>query len=199
MGIIMGINLVPELTHIQFKTYYFRRTNSSGPAPTSRPIVSNGSVEEGCITEGEHRVLAFTTTVHNRGNESLIIGNPANRPDIYEPAPHMPEGWVMKERFYEYSLKDNTGTEISKGFKRAWCIQDHSTFTCGNQGISVGDHDEYRIDQNCQFLVIDREIIDGEYSLEAVINPSRVFKEDNYDDNKVTKKIKIEGRIVTPL
>jgi hypothetical protein len=33
----------------------------------------------------------------------------------------------------------------------------------------------------------------------TVINPSRVFKEDNYDDNKVTKKIKIEGRIVTPL
>jgi hypothetical protein len=196
----MGINLVSELTDFRIRTLYFRRKDSSGPAPTTRPIVSNGSVEEGCISEGEHRVLAFTTTVHNRGTEPLIIGNPANRPDIYEPAPHMPEGWVMKEKFYEYSLKDNTGTEIFNGSKRAWCIRDHSTFTsCRNQGISVGDHDEYTMDQNCQFLVIDRELLDGEYYLEAVINPSRVFKEDNYDDNKVTKKIKIEGRIVRPL
>jgi hypothetical protein len=195
----MGINLVPELTDFGIRTLYFRRRDSSGPAATTRPIISNGSVEEGCISEGEHRILSFTTTVTNRGDEPLIIGNPANRLDIYEPAPHMPGGWIMKEKFYEYSLKDSTGAEISKGFKRAWCIQDHSTFTCTNQGISVGDHDEYSIDQNCQFVVIDKEISDGQYTLEAVINPSRVFKEENYDDNKVTQRIRIEGRIVIPI
>jgi|SRR5215211_1215180 hypothetical protein len=79
------------------------------------------------------------------------------------------------------------------GHKLTSCI---CTFNCRNQGISVGDHDEYDTNQNCQFLLANN-LRDGEvYSFEVTVNPSKIFKEDNYDDNKATKKIKIRGRIV---
>jgi hypothetical protein len=190
----MGINLVPEVSNFSLKDVYFLAHNSEPPAGVF-PI-QNGSVEEGCITEGRHRILAFATTVNNKGDENLVIGDPANRPDIFESAPHMPEGWITKENFYLYSLKDSTGTQVANGFKRAWCIMDHSTFNCKNQGISVGDHDTYNTNQNCQFLLA-TNLRDGEvYTFEVTVNPSQIFKEDNYDDNKATKKIKIRGRIV---
>ena len=195
----MGINLIPELSDFAVRTYYFRRKDSSDPITPGRPILSNGSVEEGCVSEGEHKILVFTTEVFNRGNENLVIGNPANRQDIFEPAPHMPSGWITRDKFYEFALRDNTGAVVSNGFKRAWCIQDHSpTFDCNHQGISIGDHDEYTVDQNCQFVLFDG-MKDGEYVIEAVINPTKIFKEDNYDDNKATKRIKIRGRIVTEI
>jgi hypothetical protein len=95
-------------------------------------------------------------------------------------------------------LKDAAGKTVAEGHKRAWCIMDHSTFNCNNQGISVGDHDEYNTDQNCQFLVVD-SLEDGEYIFEMTVNPSKIFIEDNYDDNKITKKLRIRGRIVRVL
>ena len=107
----------------------------------------------------------------------------------------MPNGWVTRDRLYEYNLKNNEGISVASGFKRAWCIQDHSTFRCNNQGISVGDHDTYGADQNCQFLPID-DLGDGEYVFEITVNPKRKFIEDNYDDNKLTKRIKIDGIVV---
>jgi hypothetical protein len=75
---------------------------------------------------------------------------------------------------------------------------DHNRFNCNYQGISVGDHNEYGTQEHCQFLVID-DLPDREYIFEAIINPSKIFEEDNYEDNKISKKIKIEGSIVDPI
>ena len=192
----MGINLVPDVGNFSIQEVYFQRIDSTDPVPAGLVRVRNGSVEEGCAPEGHHRILVFGTEVHNRGDEDLLIGNPSNNPDLFEPADHMPNGWITKEKLYEYRLTSNAGDLVAVGFKRAWCIQDHTPkFDCENQGISVGDHDEYSADQNCQFLVID-DLQDGEYLFEVIVNQSRIFKEDNYDDNISMKKLKIRGVIV---
>lgn len=192
----MGINLTPEVSNFSIRNVYYLAKNSQPPVGVFP--VQNGSVEEGCVKEGNHKVLIFASVVNNKGDENLTIGSPADRPDIFEPAPHMPHGWITKEKFYIYSLKDAAGKTVVEGHKRAWCIRDHSTFNCNYQGISVGDHDEYNTDQNCQFLVVD-SLEDGEYSFEMAVNPSKIFIEDNYDDNKITKKLRIRGRIVRVL
>ena len=192
----MGINLTPVLEQFRIRSNaYFIRMNSTDPIPTGVLPFKNGSVEEGCVSEGKHKILQFVSIANNIGDEDLVIGRPEDRPDIYERADHMPNGWITKEPLYRYFLREDSGQLITSGSKRAWCILDHSTFTCSNQGISVGDHDEYGTDQNCQFLVIDG-VSNGTYLMEIVINPCKVFKEDNYDDNKVAKKIKIQGNVV---
>jgi hypothetical protein len=188
----MGINLVPEVNSFAIEILEFQRKNTENPNPEA---VRNGSVEEKCVTEGNHKILSFLTEVNNRGDKDLVIGKPEDHTDIYERVSHTQNGWITKENFYNYFLKDNVGNILSRGSKRAWCIMDHNRFNCNFQGISIGDHDEYGAKEHCQFLVIDN-LSDGEYTFEAIINPSKIFEEDNYDDNKITKKIKIQGPIV---
>jgi hypothetical protein len=191
----MGINLVPEIYNMSIRTAHFQRKDSTNTPPSGVRLIKNGSVEEACITEGTHKLLVFATDVHNRGNEDLKIGNPEKRDDIFEPANHMPYGYRMKKEFYIFTLKDNEGNTLAQSFKRPYCIRDHSTFTCDNQGISIGDHDEYNIDQICQFIPIGN-IEDGIYLLEVTVNPHQVFQEENYDDNTIIKRIRIRGDVV---
>ena len=55
----MGINLVPEVEDFRVKKFYFQRISSSETTPPGIARHRNGSVEEGCISEGEHKVLTF--------------------------------------------------------------------------------------------------------------------------------------------
>jgi hypothetical protein len=188
----VGVNLVPELSDFAIETLTFERKNIANPTPGA---IRNGSVEERCVIEGTHKILSFLTEVNNRGDKDLVVGRPEDRPDIFERATHTRNGWITKENFYDYVLKDKTEHIVSKGSKRAWCIMDHSRFNCDYQGISIGDHDEYGTQEHCQFLVID-DLPNGEYTFEATINPSKIFEEDNYEDNKISKKLKIQDPIV---
>lgn len=190
----MGVNLKPEVNSFAIEKLKFQSKTTENPIPGS---VRNGSVEEGCITEGEHKILSFLTEVQNVGTEDLFIGKPEDRPDIYERVSHTRNGWITKEKFYLYSLIDENGNKVTTGSKRAWCIMDHNRFNCNNQGISVGDHDEYGTKEHCQFLVIDG-LPDGIYTFEVTINPEKIFEEDDYSDNTLTKKIKIQGPVVIP-
>jgi hypothetical protein len=128
------------------------------------------------------------------GDIDLVVSRPEDRTDIFERANHTRNGWITKENFYIYTLRDKAGSILSKGSKRAWCMMDHSRFNCNCQGISIGDHDQYGTQEHCQFLLID-DLLDREYVFEAPINPSKILEEDNYDD-KVTKLLKIQGQIV---
>lgn len=188
----MGVNLVPEVNDFWVERLRFEPQNTENPTPGA---VRNGSVEERCITEGTHKILSFVTEVNNRGDKDLVIGRPEDHSDIFERVRHTRNGWITKENFYTYALKDKAGNTLSKGSKRAWCIMDHSRFNCDYQGISKGDHDEYGTQEHCQFLVID-DLSNGEYVFEAVINPFKIFEEVNYEDNKVTIVIRIEEPLV---
>ena len=146
----------------------------------------------GCITPGQHRVMWFNLHLHNIGDTDFYIGPPADRPDVFTP-----QGW-FREKFYTWRLTDDYGKEIKNGFKVAFCIMDFGPpfrYDCGDQGVSVGGHDEYNQNLFCQFLEIDN-LPDGKYwfhvtanaySVQQVKNGQKpLFEEDNFEDNTVS-------------
>jgi hypothetical protein len=195
----MGVNLVARATNFTIQEAEFRRLSSQQPVPTGTIPIVNGSVEDGCITEGRHRILKFNFYTLNQGNTDLVIGDPASHQDIYEKSTIHASGWITKEKFNQYYLKNNSGSEVASGFKRSWCLQDNTPkFNCRFQGISAGSFDTYSSDLSCQFIKIDG-LPDGEYTLEGTTNVSRSFQEDTYDDNNTTVRLRIKGRIVRPI
>ena len=169
--------------------------------------------------KGKHRVLRFNLHIVNVGDKDLVIGNPKDRPDIFEPSEVFDTGFQFRTKFFVYTLKDDyEGIKIS-GYKIPFCFEDHGEdhgehhegghgdepkFDCDNQGIASGGHEDvYDSDQPCQFVVID-DLPDGEYILEATVNAPSVdavkngkgkvlFEEDNYDDNTLAVRLKIIG------
>lgn len=202
----MGVNLVPEIVidslAIEEKDFLPRDKDPQQPSRM------DGSIEAGCLKQGHNRVLRFSVRCHNRGNEAFKIGRPEDHPDIFaRPAelglPNSTHPWLMRDKFYLYSLRNDSGSVNLSGYKQPFCLADFRDFSCSNMGIGVNRSDTYQADLECQFVTIDG-LEDGEYTLEALANASSVlaakknggkvlFEEDNYDDNCVAIRIKIHG------
>jgi hypothetical protein len=200
----MGVNLIAEIDGFEV---YEENFHKRGPgAPPGSTV--DGSVEDGCISEGTHRVLRFNLHCKNIGDKPLVIGNPASRPDIFEPSTVHRSGYIMKDKFNVYTLKNDHGLKM-EGFKRPFCLESGPPFTCQNQGIAPNATDHYTSDLACQFIMIDN-LSDGDYTIEATTNATSVlaakekankilFEEDNYDDNTVRVKLHLEGDNVNPI
>jgi hypothetical protein len=198
----MGVNLVPSADGFEIWEEDFRPRRPDAPVGAT----IDGSVEDGCVQEGQHKVLRFNFYCVNIGDRPFVIGNPADRLDIFERSTVHSSGWIMKDKFNKYTLKDDNGIEYH-GSKRPWCLIGGAPFTCQNQGIAAnGGRDIYSNDLACQFIVID-DIQDGEYTFEATTNDPSVlaakknkgrilFEEDNYNDNTVSLHLKIDGDMV---
>jgi hypothetical protein len=204
----MGVDLVPEVLKDSFAITEgkFVAVNDQTGDPQE---IAEYSVENGCITPGWHRVFRFTILTRNKGTEDLEIGAPENRQDIFAhpgdltpPLPDAPNRWYLKEKFFNFSLKDSSGTTYS-GFKRPFCVMggiNHKTnpptrFNCNYQGIGYGNidnFDSYPSFLPCQFIIIDG-LKDGICNFEATINAPKIFKEDNYNNNSVSLKIQFNG------
>jgi hypothetical protein len=204
--IVMGVNLIPQVDGFEIWDENFSRQHPG--APTGATV--DGSVEDGCIREGQHRVLRFNLYCINIGDKPLVIGNPQDRLDLFEPSAVHPEsGYIMKDKFNVYTLRNGRDIEL-KGYKRPWCLIGGAPFHCRNQGIPAnGGEDQYPNGLACQFIVIGR-IPDGDYTFEAITNATSVraakektgkiiFEEYNYDDNSVTVSLRIEGNRVRPI
>jgi hypothetical protein len=143
----------------------------------------------------------------NIGDKDLIIGNPKDRPDIFEHstvfADVVPPGFQFKKPpFFVYNLKNDDLSVNINGYKIPYCFEGLDG-TCTNQGIKAnGGQDTYGGNNPCQFVIIDN-IPDGEYILEATVNAPSVeaakngkgkiiFEEDDYDDNTVAVRIQIK-------
>jgi hypothetical protein len=190
----MGVNLTPKLDGFRISTEDFRSKKDGG----------DGSVDLGCVRKGRHRVLRFDLHVINIGDKDLVIGNPKDRPDIFEPSVVFDTGTQFREKFFVYTLKNDDSTVNISGHKIPFCFEDEDKYTCENQGIGKeSKEDVYEGGLPCQFLVID-DVPDGEYTLEATLNFPSVcavktgigkvlFEEDNYDDNTKSVRLKIKG------
>ena len=193
----MGVNLVPKVVgNCRIETKEFRKGEDD-------------SVTLGCISEGTHRILRFNLQLHNIGDRDLVIGNPADHPELYVPSEIFP--WQFKEKFYTWSLKNEAGNEVKSGYKVAFCLMDQVKYTCDNQGVSTNNYDVYGMGLPCQFVIID-DLPDADYVLEVTANAFSVqevrngrpplIEEDNYDDNKINVQLHIpnipEGP-VTPI
>ena len=199
----MGTNLIPELRGFQVVDFNFPDLAHANALPASEKQRTAGSVIDGCVTAGMHRILKFDFLSKNVGTTDLVIGDPNNHLSWYEySAAH---GHFHLKDYNVYALYDSKGNQASPGKKQGFCMVDiepipgfigagQQKFTdCStNQGITRGWADVYNRELACQFIVIDN-VPDGDYTIVATTNASRVIPEDTYDDNTICVGIRLHG------
>jgi hypothetical protein len=187
-------NLIPFADN-----FYIQTTAFSSTTP---------DVVDGCIQPGKHRILRFDFLVHNAGHRDLVLGSPAEQPELFVwSSGH--DHYHIKD-FNEYQLVDRYGMWVTSGSKQPFCLFDNRRITdwasrtrkfrrgdCNtNQGISAGWADLYNGDLVCQFIAIDR-VQDGDYALLASTNTQRIVEEGDYQDNTACIGLRIRGNRVT--
>ena len=185
----MGVNLVPFVRNFSI----------------SHEDADEHSIQDGCITAGNHRLMRFDFLTHNVGDTDLNVGSPADHPEWFEKSAS--HGHFHLKNFNEFRLFSSPGVQVVKGYKQAFCLIDlqrisptanpNPKFTSCNvgQGVSAGWADIYAAGLPCQFLVIDN-VPDGEYVLRSTTNVPRYFAEDSYADNTICTGLRIVGDTV---
>src|SRR5262249_39672063 len=127
----------------------------AGPALDAVAPISGSCVldpDENCVGgPGIRKLLRFDVQVHNIGNEDLVIGNPADHLDLFTFSACHHHYHFKQAALYE--LLDKTGTQVRRGRKQGFCMEDTGPstrpapspkkYTCENQGIQVGWSDLY--------------------------------------------------------
>lgn len=156
------------------------------------------SVYEGCLDGvGWRTVLRFDSKTANIGSRDLILGVPANHPDLYTYSPcHAHHHF---DNYANYYLLDGDDV-IAAGHKQAFCMVDWDSFawpllgpeervyTCFNQGLSLGWSDTYFAQLDCQWIDV-TDVPLGAYTLRMEVNippPGKAHAalvERRYDNN----------------
>ena len=159
--------------------------------------VTNETCEyyEGCVGGlGGRRVMLFTTATPNIGSRDLVMGIPANHPELYHySACH---DHYHFDEFARYQLLAGD-VLAATGHKQAFCMLDTISwawqnefpkFDCTNQGISRGFSDWYESGLPCQWIDI-TGVPPGDYTLFITLNQPRldhalpVLVERDYSNN----------------
>ena len=154
---------------------------------------------ENCVGgAGIRKLLRFDVLVHNEGNEDLVIGDPANLPNLFVYSPCHHHYHFKGAALYE--LLDATATkQVVKGRKQGFCIEDTlpdpnthtpNKYLCNSQGIQVGWADWYPSVLDCQWIDI-TDIAPGDYTLHVFWNPQHLIPETTLDDNQAFAKVTI--------
>ncbi len=166
------------------------------------------TVYEGCVTgTGWRRVLRFDGKTANVGSRDLTLGIPANHPDLFTfSACHQHHHF---DDYARYTLLDGDQV-IAAGHKQAFCLVDlqnwawpelgngDPTYTCFNQGISVGWLDIYNRNLDCQWIDV-TGVPYGDYTLRIEVNlppagkANPVLVERDYANNVVDIPVTVDG------
>jgi hypothetical protein len=198
----MGVNLVPEI-NLDSMIILEREFIKFGSPPTSPRQVADGSVEDGCISYGLHKILKFDMYCKNIGDEELVIGSRSNDTLFKDSIVH---GRIFKYPFFRYALLGESGKQYVT-LKHPFCLTDDRG-DCDDQRIAPNRMDAYTRDHQCQFVCIDG-IGSGNFVLEATLNYFTlkvikeeqygfIIKEDNYDDNTTKVSVNINGDTIVP-
>ncbi|MDS0477947.1 lysyl oxidase family protein [Natrinema sp. 1APR25-10V2] len=187
-----GVNFVPGVREFTISTEVFDE--------------SSADVEDGFVTPGEHRLLRFDMIIYNAGNRDAELGNPMNRPDLYEYSDSHSHAHL--KGFNKYALFNESGEKMGVGKKQTFCLRDNfrmpsrpnanssAQFDCDYQGISAGWADVYDSSLPGQYLVIDA-LPDGTYTLRATTNAEGTIDETCTGDNTVRVDLRIDDGEVT--
>lgn len=168
--------------------------------------VTNETCElyEGCVdSTGARRVMLFTTATPNIGSRDLVMGVPANHPELYHySACH---DHYHFDEFARYQLLAADDAIVALGHKQAFCMLDTISwawgnelpkFDCANQGISRGFSDWYESGLPCQWVDI-TGVPPGDYTLRISLNQPRpdtalpVLIERDYSNNIIEAVVAI--------
>jgi hypothetical protein len=156
--------------------------------------------QEKIITElGTRQLVRFSVQIHNMGTENFIIGDPTSEQNknlfVWSTCHghyHL-YGWTF------YQLFDANRNQVAIGHKQGFCLRDtvrvnakagNPIATCTNQGISANWGDLYSSQTDGQWIDI-TDLASGTYYLNLTVNPNRVFREKNYDNNSIEFAIQI--------
>jgi len=191
-GIGVGKCPLPDLT---VDAQALRTSLGFGPMSFS---TSSCEAREACIDgPGTRNALHFEVTTPNIGSADLVLGSPLAGGTA------LGSGFVYS-RCHEhyhfagyalYQLIGADGTEVLRGKKRAFCLEDYTPmdnfplphtmepkYDCDNQGIQVGWADTYYNGLACQFMDV-TSVPPGSYTLRVTVNPDHIFPELSYDNN----------------
>ena len=197
----MGINLIPEVYFESLIIVEREFLNFHEPDTEPRQI-ADGSVEDGCVTPGIHKILKFDTRLKNIGDTDLNLGR-RDKSDMFKESKI--HSYIFKYPFFKYVLRDDK-EERYVTFKHPWCLSDDPN-NCDDMIIRKNKADSYQKDHQCQFIVIDG-IEDGDYIFEVTVNYfslellnkgqiGPIIHEDNYEDNTIQIPINIIGNKIT--
>ena len=179
----MSLNATPDLIVNQF------RLEGNVAVQTRSFAASDCAVVEGCTLAGARRLLLFDVGLVNIGDGDLVIGDPAQRPDLFHLSPC--HGHYHMDGVAAYELLATNGQTVLTVRKQGFCFRDNTPafpdvgegkFTCDNQGLTVGWEDVYDKSLDCQWLDI-TGIPAGDYILRVVCNPDAILHESNLQNN----------------
>jgi hypothetical protein len=177
------------------------------PVPTDiMPQADSCLLVEGCVgAAGWRTILRFTLDTPNIGSRDLVMGVPANQPEIFHYSEcHMHYHFDEYARYELRSVIDDS--IVATGHKQAFCLLDTISwawpfalgqFDCANQGISRGFTDRYEDDLPCQWVDI-TDVAPGDYVLRATLNQPRpehalpLLVERDYGNNTLEVPVTIE-------
>ena len=158
---------------------------------------------EGCVDAlGIRTIMRFTVGTPNIGASDLVMGIPANHPELFQYS-ECHDHYHFDE-FARYELRDGNGV-AARGHKQAFCMLDTISwawppvlpqFDCANQGISRGFTDVYESDLPCQWIDV-TEVPPGDYTLHISLNNPRpgtlhpVLNERDYSNNTLEVPVTI--------
>ncbi|MBL9107416.1 MAG: hypothetical protein JNL82_41405 [Myxococcales bacterium] len=168
--------------------------------------VTNNTCEyyEGCVGGlGARDLMLFTTAVPNIGSADLVMGVPANHPELFHySACH---DHYHFDEFARYELLSADDVVAATGHKQAFCMLDTTSwawpnplpvFTCANQGISRGFSDHYESGLPCQWIDV-TGVSPGDYILRITLNQPRrdsalpLLNERDYANNTLDTPVTI--------
>ncbi|MCB9741435.1 MAG: hypothetical protein H6741_29405 [Alphaproteobacteria bacterium] len=163
------------------------------------------AIAEGCVSgAGTRKVVRFTTMVGNVGFADFHLGSPPGDNFIWSEC----HEHYHYEAYANYDLLNPEGEVVNTGHKNGWCLMDLSTydtdiatsncntFTCSNQGVSMGCADIYSSSLDCQWIDV-TDMADGDYTLRVITNPESVIEELNYTNNTAEVSFTMTGDTVT--
>ena len=153
-------------------------------------------VVEGCVrAPGVRKLLLFDVGIANIGRGDAVIGDPNERPDIFEFSPchdHM-----HLQGFAVFKLLRRNGRLVVSARKQGFCMRDERRYSstapagrydCDYQGITAGWQDIYYKWLDCQWLDI-TGVPPGVYILRVKANPQGLIPERNYYNNVASVQI----------
>jgi len=189
---VAGPDLMIATYRAKTTVEYRRKTFSTGDC----------AYQEACVRgTGVRKLLLLDVGVKNVGTSDLVIGDPNARPDLFVWSGC--HGHFHLKGLATYRVLRPGGSQIAKTYKQGFCLRDDSPkapyagpgkFTCDYQGISKGWQDTYDKSLDCQWVDI-TGVPPGQYNLEITVNPNRVLRESNYQNNKVVFTIYVPRNV----
>ena len=158
---------------------------------------------EGCVDSlGVRTIMRFSVGTPNIGARDLVMGIPANHPELFQYS-ECHDHYHFDE-FARYELRDGNGV-VARGHKQAFCMLDTVSwawplalpqFDCANQGVSRGFTDVYESGLPCQWIDV-TDVPPGDYQLHISLNNPRpgtllpILNERDYSNNTLEVPVTI--------